>query len=251
MVVLPWHLYADVSWLPNRDKRVTNPAKLYFSCPTLTSDNLELGGAASQASTPSVAYVDHWMTNARIAEGNPRNITTLGNLLSPVGARYILLLKDADWEAVAPALDAQRDLRVVLDNGRARLYENKAVLAPALHAVNDRITLRDWDDLVAISEERPLANLAFVMGDPQLASTEVSAGVVYTPPPRTPRTSWSLDGEPPTMMSLGFQPGFSTSSVDGRVRDMGAWGPGAAAWIASLAGLGALAFWWKRGTRGA
>lgn len=202
MLVLPWHLYLDLGFLPQADKRVTNPAKLSFTCPTLTSDHLGLAGGADQASTPSIRYADHWMRQAAFAAGNPRGIETLGNLLSPVGVRYVLLLKESDWATLAPELERQRDLLLVLDNDDARLYENLAT--PAEGRTDRVVPIGSWDDLLPLSRQGPLAGAAYPMDDPGVAPASL-----FIPPPRAPTTSWRMDGEPPSFLSLGFIPAFA------------------------------------------
>lgn len=261
MLALPWHLYLDLGFVPQADKRVTNPAKLYFTCPTLTSDNLELGGAASQTSTPQIAYADHWMTKARFASGNPHNITTLGNLLSPLGVRYVLLLKESDWRSLAPHLDAQRDLRPILDNEDVRLYENLAPSAPAWRT-SRAMPIQSWDDLHPLSERMPLAGVAFPMGDEPAAAAgegaaepvdsrarglgrEVEEGgegrfLVVAPHPRAPATSWRFGSEAPAFLSLGFAPTFDAPGA-GVVSDASRLRVAAPAWVVTLAALAVLA----------
>lgn len=254
MLVLPWHLYLDLGFVPQAERRVTNPAKLYFTCPTLTSDNLELGEAASQATTPSIAYADHWMTTARFAGGNPRGIETLGNLLSPIGVRYVVLLKESDWRTVAPALDAQRDLMLVLDNEDARLYESLAPTANAWRT--DRVVpIASWDELQAISEREPLAGVAFPMAheaparDGRAVPAEGGATGRYLlagPPPRTPATSWRHHGEGPAFLSLGFIPTFEPHGESGVVTDASRMRIAAPAWALSGLAWAVLLVWSTR-----
>lgn len=257
MLALPWHLYLDLGFVPQPDKRVTNPAKLYFTCPTITSDNLELGDAASQASTPQVAYADHWMTSARFASGNPRNITTLGNLLAPLGVRYVVLLKESDWRTLAPDLDAQRDLRLVVDNEDARLYENLAASAPVWRTERT-VPIGSWDELLPLSETMPLAGVALPLsGDSAPSSGDARPAeahpdglgwrvdpapgrlLVAAPHPRAPATSWRFDGAPPTFLSLGFAPVFEREG-GGAVSDAAAWRVALPAWGISVVALIAL-----------
>lgn len=240
MVVLPWHLYMDVAWIPNKDKRVTGPAKLYFSCPTFSSDDIELGAATSQASSPQSDYVAHWVASASLAGRDAKEINVLGGLLAPARVRYVLLLKESDHLAIQPTLDAQSDLRLVLDNARLRLYENEAPIAPALHGIEDVRTLRDRDELIAMGDMRPLAFTAFSMDN----TTQGSVHSVYTPDPRARVTGWRLDGEEPAFHSLGFAPAFEGDAA-GDLRDVGA-AMGAAAWVVSVAGASAFVWWSRR-----
>lgn len=245
MLVLPWHLYLDLRFVPQADQRVTNPAKLYFTCPTITSDNLELGAAASQASTPQIAYADHWMTKARFASGNPGNITTLGNLLAPVGVRYVTLLKESDWRTLAPALDAQADLRLVLDNADARVYENLAAGPPRVR-VERVVPIATLDELLPLSATMPFASAAFPLeGAPDAGAPLLLA----IPPPRTPLASWRAHGEPPAFLSLGFAPVFATENAEG-VTDSALLRVAAPAWSTSALSLAALLVWTFRADLG-
>lgn len=240
MLVLPWHLYMDLGFLPQADKRVTNPAKLYFTCPTLTSDRLGLAGGADQASTPSIRYADHWMRHAAFATGNPRGIDTLGNLLSPVGVRYVLLLKESDWATVAPELERQRDLRLVLDNADARLYENLA--APVEGRVDRVVPIASWDDLLPLSRAGPLAGAAYPMGEPGVAPA-----TLVIPPPRAPATAWRMEDRLPAFASLGFVPAFAPPGHD--IDDVEAPRLAFVWWGASLGSLVALLLWSRRPKR--
>lgn len=239
MVVLPWHLYLDLGFVPQADPRVTNPAKVYFTCPTMTSDQLELGGAADQASTPSIRYADHWLREAGFGAGNPRGIDTLGNLLAPAGARYVLLLKEGDWRAVEPELARQRDLRVILDNDDARLYEN---LAPAQGARVARVVpIASWDDLIPLSRQGPLTDAAYPMGGPAAAPA-----TLHVPAPRTPAVGWRMEGRSPDSLSLGFVPAFA-GSREGAIEDVEAARVAPTCWAASLCALAALGAWTRLG----
>lgn len=234
MLVLPWHLYLDLGFLPQADKRVTNPAKLYFTCPTLTSDHLGLAGGADQASTPSIRYADHWMRHAAFVHGNPRGIETLGNLLSPVGVRYVLLLKESDWATVAPELERQRDLRLVLDNPDARLYENLA--APVQGRVDRVVPIASWDDLLPLSRAGPLAGATYPMGE-----AGVAPATLVIPPPRAPATAWRMEGRLAASTSLGFVPAFAPPPPG--IDDAEAPRLPLLGWGLSLGSLAALALW--------
>ena len=104
MLALPWHLYLDQSWLPNDDKRVASPAKLYFSCPLVASDDVEAGGSAGKAGPP----LDD---------------------LSAARIQYVLVLKEADWRTQAKGLAEQRDLSLIVDNARVQVWRNDAMEA--------------------------------------------------------------------------------------------------------------------------
>ncbi len=266
MMVLPWHLYLDLSWLPNPDKRVTNPAKLFFSCPTLTSDNVEAGKTASQSTVPAARYVEHWLTEAGFASGNPRNITTLGNLLAPANVQYVLVLKEADWRTQSASLSLQRDLALVLDNARVQVYENRAPIAPAWRT--DRIvSLTALDDLIPLSVEGPLAGVVYSLGDEAAWPTQEGEAtpvgltktrfgfeaaempgryLLFTPPAKGAGVAWTFNGAPPAEFSLGVGQVFDQPG-GGRVEDAGFWRVTVTTLAVSLASLGGLVWVaWRR-----
>ena len=205
MVLLPWHLYADASWLPNDDKRVTSPAKLYFSCPLVASDDVEAGGSAGRAGEP----VDRYVAFVLRQEG----ARTMGNLLSAVNVQYLLLLKEADWRAQARELGEQRDLRLVMENARLQVWQNLAETAPAWRT-EQVVPVASWDDLVPLSEERPLAGVVLSTAGTtpsdgaRVTGTEGVGKLVWTPRADAPTGGWTLDGDEPTLLSLGVSPVF-------------------------------------------
>ena len=179
MLVAPWHLYMDVGFVPNPDKRVTNPAKTYFSCPVLASEDIEAGSDAPR--DPRQAYVRRWLVDAP-------EVRDLGNLLSPLDVQYVLVLKESDWRAFAKTLDAQSDLRVKLQNDEAILYENLALRA-------NPSTTRDVlpaNDLQAAAEQGPLAGRVITAHD-------ITPGtyVVHAPRAPFPMSGWVVDGAGP------------------------------------------------------
>lgn len=238
MLVLPWHLYLDLSWVHQRDARVTNPAKVYFSCPTLTSDDLELGNATSQASTPVIQYADRWMDE--LARGNPHGIRALGNLLAPAGVEYVLVLKESDWRDAAREMDNQTDLRVALENANARLYRNAAYVAPG-GLVERVVPIRSWDDLLPLASNVSFGRTAFPMGEERAAGNGTPLALV-TPGPRTPDASWRAGGSPPRFLSLGFAPAFPAQDAPQAV-DVTAQRVAPASWAVSVAAFVLLVAW--------
>lgn len=49
VLFFPWHMYMDFSWLPNSDKRLTNPAQQFFDKPVIAGDNIEMPGVYSES----------------------------------------------------------------------------------------------------------------------------------------------------------------------------------------------------------
>jgi len=231
LLVTPWHMYLDLAWVPNREPRVTNPAKLYFSCPAFTPDNLEVGGIATQSPDPVSRYVSYWLNDRALAHGNPGGIRTFGNLLAPLNVQYVLVLKEADWQPLNAALAAQRDLRLVLENREVALYENTAPRAawtpdaPVLH-------VEQWADLQAVSEARPLAG-TLLTTDRGLTGT----WAVQAPLPGVPVAAWRRDGESPHHQGLGFLAAFPPAGPSTSSLPEPASGLALVGWLISAAGL--------------
>ena len=81
VLFLPWHLYLDFSWIENRDKRIANPAAIFFDKPTIRGDNMELGFVYSHSSNPISAYV-------------VQNLNESITKLSLINVKYVLVAKE-------------------------------------------------------------------------------------------------------------------------------------------------------------
>jgi hypothetical protein len=85
ILVLPWHPHLPLSW--NRQTTTLNPAGSFFSRQTLMSDRLEL----RSGTLPAESRI------GRRADGLVRSDLAMSEVMRRTGARYLLLMKDADW----------------------------------------------------------------------------------------------------------------------------------------------------------
>ncbi|MDO8533095.1 MAG: hypothetical protein Q7T26_13185 [Dehalococcoidia bacterium] len=209
MLVLPWHLYMDYSWLPNRDKRLASPAHLFFSKPVYAGDNIEAGGIHSQSTSPSSRFIE-----ALIRDG--ANQQDIGNLLAPLNVRYVLLLREVNY-ADYEFLRRQPDLKVALERDDLTLFRNTAGVGRAF----------------AVQQAPPPTPQA---GQPPQAPTPLAAAlsatgrttleplavqpdgpwrwrvkgtsrpyITFPVPPKAGFTSWTFNGEPP-LSQAGYLP---------------------------------------------
>jgi len=107
ILVLPWHRYLPFEW--NGGRTVLDPALVSFERPVVGNTSLEVGGEALPAE-------DAWSRRAdpAVASGRP-----LAPDLAPLGVRYVLLWKTADWRESLPRV---ADLAAVLDTPDLTLY---------------------------------------------------------------------------------------------------------------------------------
>ncbi len=115
ILVLPWHLYMDYSWYPKQ--RIVNPARFLFSKPVIYSDAIEVGQIYSQTTKPISLYVQRILYSGRKQE--------FGKQMSLVNVKYIVLFKEADYNASYDFLSEQKDLKLIQDSKYLKIFENK------------------------------------------------------------------------------------------------------------------------------
>jgi hypothetical protein len=114
VLFLPWHQYVRFSWI---GRTVATPADHFFDPPVVHGRNLEVSGVESQATDPTHARLD------RLLAGTEHD--GLGRDLAPLGIKYVLLSKDADFRRYG-SLREEPGLTVVLETEHLLLLENVA-----------------------------------------------------------------------------------------------------------------------------
>ena len=113
VLILPWHQYLPVSFV---GRPVANPAGVFFDRPVIVSDNPELTGVTADREDGAQAPVENWLTGR----------DTIVNTLPPLGIRYIVLMKEADWQSYTAVL-TDPNLTVISDTATLRVYRLNAV----------------------------------------------------------------------------------------------------------------------------
>ena len=121
VLVLPWHMYMDFDWLPNRWKNLANPAPSFFSQPVISGDNIEIAANYSDSSDPRSKYVEELLRGRD-------ELDDFGSRIAPLGAKYVVLFKTADYEEYG-FLSEQGDLELVFGGGTIALYQVPPLLA--------------------------------------------------------------------------------------------------------------------------
>ncbi|MEK7874283.1 MAG: hypothetical protein AAB502_10555, partial [Chloroflexota bacterium] len=221
MLVLPWHLYMDYSWLPNRDKRMASPAHLFFSKPVYAGDNIEAGGIYSQSTSPSSRFIE-----ALIRDG--ANQQDIGNLLAPLNVRYVLLLREVNY-ADYEFLRRQSDLKVALERDDLTLFRNTTGVGRAFAVSQAPPPAPQKSGQPPPEAPTPLAAALSAIGRTTLEPLAVQpdgpwrwrvAGttrpyLTFPVPPKSGFTSWTFNGEPP-LSQAGYLPVWR-SRFDGGV----------------------------------
>jgi len=111
ILFLPWHLYMDFKWIPNKDKRIANPANSFFDKPVIQGDNMEVGSIYSSSGRPSSKYLE------------PRLKNLTGKDLIPLNVKYIVLAKEVDYKNYLYLLN-KSDLELVKETDNLILLKN-------------------------------------------------------------------------------------------------------------------------------
>ncbi len=115
VLVLPWHQYLPISFA---HRVVGNPAGHYFSQQLIISDNPELKGVPPTQATALYKLID----NQLLPQRNQRS--DAATQLAPYRVRYVLLLKEADWQHYG-WVQRQVGWRLVQDTPSLQLYRAK------------------------------------------------------------------------------------------------------------------------------
>jgi len=107
---LPWHLYMGFGFIGNI---TTNPAKLYFDCPIISGDNMEIPGVAYQSHSPKNQLIHKWLQTQGQAK-----------ILQELNIKHIILARDADWQNYSWLNDLP-ELELLQNNRNLILYQVK------------------------------------------------------------------------------------------------------------------------------
>jgi hypothetical protein len=156
VLFLPWHQYMDFKWIPNRDKRITNPAEHFFDKQIISGKNIEIGGIYRQVNTLEQLYVDFLLRNRG-------KITNLGELLAPLNVKYILLTKEADYKNYF-FLFNQSDLTLVKETENFYVFKNEHEVAK-IYEVDGIDYIKDWNELLERSKSEDITERLYVIGN--------------------------------------------------------------------------------------
>jgi len=155
VLFFPWHLYMDFHWVPNKDKRIANPAPHFFDKEVISAKNIEVGLIYTQVYTPYQLYIDHLLRKKN-------EITNFGELASVLGVKYILLTKEVDYKNYF-FLFNQSDLELVLETENFYVFENKQFKG-LIFSVDGVGYVKDWDELINVSKTEDITKRLYLIG---------------------------------------------------------------------------------------
>jgi hypothetical protein len=143
VLVLPWHLYAVLSFSDGRI--VANPAASFFSRDVIAGDNVGFGRIPTQSVDPFSSWVEEILAH----RGQIREV---GHLVAPLDIRFIVLLEEADSDRYR-FLERQSDLTRLYEGTELQLFENRAWQGPILPLGPESPAPLAWD-VAATATER-------------------------------------------------------------------------------------------------
>ncbi|MDO8724659.1 MAG: hypothetical protein Q7J35_01155 [Candidatus Methanoperedens sp.] len=155
VLFLPWHMYMDFKWLPTAQKRIADPASIFFDKPVIQGDNMEAGSIYSSSTNSVSKYVEFLLaTNNKI--------NNIGELIAPLNVKYVILTKEVDYRFY-DFLYNQTDLELVKDTENMVVFRNRHPVHK-FYQVDSISTIRSWDDLLEISRTGDVMDSAFLLG---------------------------------------------------------------------------------------
>jgi hypothetical protein len=229
ILVLPWHLYMDYNWLPNADKRLGTWASRFFSRPVISGDNMEMPGVYSESPNPMSNYVE-----LLLRQGS--NLDNLGELLTPLDVKYVLLIHEADYIKY-DYLYRQEDLIVALERPGLTVFQNEHPTSRA-YGVDGIVYIDSLEEYLVLSKNQDVTEHLYIIG----SGSSVTAGTpmdklnitvksparyqvtgtsqkytVFTVPQSVSTNNWEYSSQPPAARNLGFIPAFTSSPGGGEI----------------------------------
>jgi hypothetical protein len=172
VLALPGDQYLPFPW--TQERPVANPMTSFFGRDVLIDGSLHLDGLESQTNDAESEYL-------RFVTDHGVSSTRFGNLIAPLGVKYVLLAKTTDWARYGWLAD-QTDLRLVRAWPDLQLYENLEPVATA-YAPAQHVTVQDWGALVGLGEHARLTDLAVSVRNP-------APGPIRVPNATVASTGW-------------------------------------------------------------
>jgi hypothetical protein len=230
VLFLPWHQYMTYSWLRNKgDNKLGNPARTFFNKPIIQGDNLEIADIYSENTNPISKYVEY------ILSKGPQ-VTNLGELFSPLNARYIILVNETDY-LTYNYLYKQDDLKIVIQQPGITLFENEHITART-YATNSLVHIQSLDDYLELSQTQDVMEHIYVLDNGintftngsfnkinTLENSPISYQLEATPGNYTvfvvsqdnTTENWEYNGQETVFNNLSFMPVFKSSPEGGKV----------------------------------
>ncbi|ACX72265.1 conserved hypothetical protein [Methanocaldococcus vulcanius M7] len=155
ILFFPWHLYMDVHWVPNKDKRIANPSQTFFDKYVIFAKNLEVPGIYTEIYTPYQSYIAYLLQNRE-------KIHNFGSLVAPLGVKYILLTKEVDYKNYN-FLFKQKDIKLVLETKHLYVFKNERYKGK-IYSVEGVKYVKNINDLINLSNKEDISKELIIIG---------------------------------------------------------------------------------------
>jgi len=163
VLFFPWHLYMSFSW---SDRRIANPAGIFFKKPTIIGENAEVGNIQTQSAKPTQHYMGYLLEHKN-------EINNFGELIVPLNVKYVVLAKDVDHYQYDFLYD-QSDLELVLENEELVVFKNLHKTS-RIRGVNSLIKIKNWGELVELSKTFDINNHGYLIKSADAEGIEMDA----------------------------------------------------------------------------
>ena len=199
VLVLPWHMYAPLEWLPNRMTNIAVPVQMFFARQeVISADNWETPTSYTDSNNPVSRYVERFIVESDGSED-------FSGLLAPLNAKYVMIVKTTDYERYDFLWD-DGSIQLIEESDTIALFRNLRPVSIAYLGDQPR-------PIFDIASFNYLTPLQLVGRSPLSYRIEIPRGssgsrVVLSIPQQAERTSLTLDGAPANGIDFGFMPGF-------------------------------------------
>jgi hypothetical protein len=230
ILVLPWHLYMDYSWIESGQRRVGNPAPKFFSKPVISGDNAELPGLYSDSNRKLSEYIQFLLERSG-------EINNFGELIAPFGAKYVILFKEVDYESTYEFLLEQTDIQLVRDTPSLFLYRNTHSTSH-IYSADGTVYVSNMETFLELSKTQDVMENVYIIGagtsSPPVVAGEIlkaprtsyirydvsgtgARWTIFNPGPTVTRNHWQYNGQETLDYNLGISPVFASSISGGEI----------------------------------
>ncbi|AIJ06305.1 hypothetical protein JH146_1463 [Methanocaldococcus bathoardescens] len=156
ILFFPWHLYMDIHWVPNKDKRIVNPSQTFFDKNVIFAENIEADSIYTEVYTPYQNYMNYLLENKE-------KINNFGSLVAPLGVKYVLLTKEVDYKNY-DFLFKQKDLKLVLETENFYVFKNERYKGK-IYSVEGVEYVKNLDELINLSNKEDVSKELILIGN--------------------------------------------------------------------------------------
>ena len=231
VLFLPWHMYMDYSWLPNKNQRMATPAEHFFTKNVISGDNLEIQGIYSQSLNPLSKYVEFLLANSE-------KIDNLGELLALINVKYVILVHEVDFVNYN-FLFQQTDLTVEMEKSGITLFRNEHDTA-RIYGVNSKVYINSLEEYLELSKNQDVMEHLYIIGNGANDSTAEASQMekigyiqeipvkyhvdgtsqvytIFTTPQNENTNYWEYNNNESTVKNLNIFPAFDSSPTGGEI----------------------------------